>query len=92
MTNVEIIMANQMELVKNGIIKEDEEIHTYQMWHDLWYQVKKGEHAIAKFTIWKPSKGKVEEDENGKQKVVKKPYMFMKSANFFSTTQVEPIS
>lgn len=91
MTNAEIIYANQMELVNNGVIGEEEDIHTYQMWKSLGYQVKKGEHAVTKFPVWKPSKGKVAKDEDGENVMVKKPYMFMKTAAFFSTSQVEPI-
>ena len=41
-------------------IKETESLHTYKEWQSLGFQVKKGQKAIAKFTIWnftnKPSK------------------------------------
>lgn len=61
-----------------------EPIHTYQAWKNLGYQVKKGEKAIAKFTIWKHVHGKKKEDgEQGKDK------MFMKMSSFFKMEQVE---
>lgn len=87
MTNVEIVMANQMALIAEGKIGEDENIHTYQKWKQLGYQVKKGEHAITSFPVWKPAKKK--EQKDGEEIV--KPYMFMKNAAFFSSTQVEAI-
>jgi hypothetical protein len=52
--------------------------------------VKKGEHAIAKFPIWKMGKGKIEKDENGED-VEKAGRMFMKLSFFFSPEQVEPM-
>jgi predicted transcriptional regulator len=33
-------------------IKETEQLHTYKEWQRLGYQVKKGQKAIAKITIW----------------------------------------
>lgn len=63
-----------------------EPIHTYQAWKKLGYQVKKGEKAIAKFTIWKHVSGKKKEDgEQGKDR------MFMKMSSFFKMEQVEKI-
>ena len=58
--------------------------HTYEHWKQLGYQVKKGEHAELKLTIWK--QGKPKEDENGKQIAGK---MFLKNAAFFGSGQVE---
>lgn len=70
-----------------------EEIHTYAKWKALGFQVRKGEKAIAQIPVWKPAKGKkkTEEADDEKVKVEKKPYMFLKTASFFSSTQVEPI-
>lgn len=68
-------------------IKETEPIHTFAAWKELGFSVKKGEHAIAKFTIWKYRKKKAETDEEtdtGK--------MFMKTAHFFKASQVEAIA
>lgn len=66
-----------------------EPIHTFQAWKALGYSVKKGEHAIAKFPIWKPvakKKGaKKEEDEEKEQKT---DHMFMKMSFFFTADQV----
>lgn len=39
-----------------------EEIHTYKEWSELGRQVKKGEHAIAKFPIWIPRNKKKNHD------------------------------
>lgn len=65
-----------------------EEIHTFQAWKAKGFSVKKGEHAVASFKIWKHTskqmkndKGEDEEHEN----------MFMKTAHFFTRAQVEPI-
>lgn len=67
-------------------VPEPEEIHTYQAWKQLGYQVKKGQKAIAAFTIWKhTSKENKETDE-------KEDKMFMKNAHFFKPSQVEAIA
>lgn len=67
------------------VIKETEPIHTYNAWKELGYQVRKGEKAVAQFTIWKYRAGKYNEEqeteEDGK--------MFMKKASFFTMRQVE---
>jgi antirestriction protein ArdC len=67
---------------------ETEEIHTYQHWKGLGYQVRKGEKAIAKFQVWKYSTKKVE-TEDGDEK--KKGFCFLKDASFFSESQVDKI-
>lgn len=67
-------------------LPEAEEIHTYQKWKELGYQVQKGQKAIAKFPIWKYVEKKAEsEDEKGKMS------MFMKNSSWFSRSQVEEI-
>ena len=58
--------------------------HTYEVWKQLGYQVRKGEHADMKLTIWK--QGKAKEDENGKQLPAR---MFLKTAHFFGRGQVD---
>ena len=68
---------------------EPEPIHTFQVWKQLGYSVKKGEHAIAKFTIWKYS-SKMIENEEGKEE--ESGHCFMKMAHFFKRDQVEEIS
>ena len=71
-------------------INEPEEIHTYQAWKALGYQVKRGEKAIAKFTIWKYKAGKVEVEAEGEEEE-QKGRMFMKMSHFFSESQVEAV-
>lgn len=71
-----------------------EELHTYASWKKLGYKVKNGEHAIAKFPIWKYTTKKVLDDN--KQVVLDEAgnemetsNMFMKVSAFFSESQVE---
>lgn len=76
----------------DGSIKEMQEpepIHTFACWKGMGYSVKKGEHAIAKFPIWKGSE-KVIKDEEGNETDEKKLAMFRKEAFFFKRSQVEP--
>ena len=89
MTNAEIILGNKMILINEGIINEDTELHTYAHWKSLGYQVKKGEHAVAKFSIWKYTKGKKKEMSEEEAQV--KGYCFMKNSAWFTDKQVEPI-
>lgn len=71
--------GNELELA------EPEEIHTFAAWKSLGYSVKKGEKAVAKFTIWKYAEKKVEEGKD--EETIKN--MFMKSSCFFAQSQVE---
>ena len=71
------------------IIREPDEIHTYAAWKQMGFQVKKGEKAVAKFTIWKYA-SKTTETETGDEEETGK--MFMKLAFFFSPAQVEKIA
>ena len=71
------------------LIPEAEEIHTFQHWKELGFQVRRGEHAIADFSIWKyttRAKGKTEEEAQ------EKGFCFMKRAFWFSASQVDPIA
>lgn len=105
MTNAEIIFTAEQELAKAGliqytgrtyeaknekgepvIIRETEAIHTFQHWKELGFIVKKGQKAIAKLTIWKHTSKKDEETGEEESK------MFMKTASFFSASQVEAIA
>lgn len=70
-------------------VKETEPIHTFAAWKQLGYRVKKGEKAVAQFTIWKHTKSKVEETPDGSAEYVDKGKMFMKKASFFRSCQVE---
>ena len=65
-------------------IPEPEEIHTFAGWKDAGYKVKRGEHAVAQFGIWKYSAKK---DEDGKPDG--RGYCFLKQSHFFSAAQVE---
>lgn len=65
-----------------------EEIHTFAAWKARGYKVKKGEHAIAKFPIWKYT-NKTVENEDGEEE--KKENMFLKVSAFFKCSQVEKI-
>lgn len=68
---------------KKFVIKETEPIHTYNTWKEMGFQVKKGQKAVAQFTIWKYSGKKNEETDE------EEGHMFMKRASFFSARQVE---
>ena len=66
------------------VVKETEPIHTYATWKSMGMMVRKGEHAVTKLVIWKHTE-KVNEDGEKDAK------MFMKTAHFFSRSQVEVI-
>lgn len=67
-------------------IQEPEEIHTYAIWKNLGYQVKKGEKAITKLQIWKHTTKQKGEDEPPEERMIRK------TAYFFSPAQVEKIT
>lgn len=87
MTNAQIITENMILLAMNGAIQPDEEIHTFQRWKALGYSVKKGEHAVAKFPIWKMGTKK---NDDGEEETTGR--MFLKTSAFFKTSQVEPLA
>lgn len=62
-------------------------MHTYEHWKSLGFQVRKGEHADLKLTIWK--QGKAKEAEDG---TMKPGRMFMKTAAFFGVSQVDKVA
>lgn len=70
-------------------IKETEAIHTYQHWKSLGFQVQKGQKAVANIQIWKYTSKLVEVENNGETTEEEKSRMFMKTAAFFSASQVE---
>lgn len=105
MTNAQIVDNMKQRLLTEGKIKptgrvltavdgegnkieipEAEEIHTFQTWKELGYRVMKGQKAIAKFPIWKftVKELKAEGEE-------RKTSMFLKTAAWFSRSQVEKI-
>ena len=71
------------------MVEEPEAIHTYAVWKQLGFQVKKGEKAKASFVIWKCVSSKKNEEEADEQPENK---MFMKKAHFFTIDQVEKIT
>lgn len=89
MTNKQIIDNARFGLAADGKLEmvngQPEEIHTYNKWKELGYQVFRGEKAICKLAIWKPISKKKAEDEEEQEKDVR---MTMKTAFFFSAKQV----
>lgn len=105
MTNAEMIFMAGQNLAEQGLIKytgrtfdgvdgegnpvqikETEPIHTYTRWKEMGYQVQKGQKAVAKLTIWKHTTKK--DKETGEET----ENMFMKTAAFFSLSQVQKLA
>lgn len=63
-------------------VAEPEPLHTFQAWKEMGYAVKKGEHAVAAFPIWKHTV----KQKDGADPEVK---MFLKLSHFFRMSQVE---
>lgn len=81
------VLTFQDEEGKEIQVEEPQEIHTYAAWKGLGYQVKKGEKALAKFTIWKyTTSRKAQETEEEAQE---RGHCFMKLSFFFAPAQVE---
>ena len=79
-------------------VEEPEVIHTYSTWKKLGFQVKKGQKAIASFTIWKYAERTCKDEEGNAvidqltgQEAIDSS-MFMKKASFFTADQVEKIA
>lgn len=97
MTNLEIIEAAKYGLYEEGkltlIDGFIEDIHTYARWKALGYAVRSGEHAVAKFKVWKPCKTKkkseIDDEENKDVEIPQK--LILVSSAFFSQSQVEKI-
>ena len=85
-----IIENARAELILGGLLTPEQEIHTFQRWKALGYSVKKGEHAIAKFAIWKMGTRKTKNDD-GEEEETTTGRCFMKTSAFFSSAQVEPL-
>ena len=81
-----------------------EPIHTFAMWKNLGYSVKKGEKAVAMITIWKHTEKERELTQEEKESMnaatlmaltdgtgdtVKTENCFMKTSAFFTFDQVE---
>jgi len=85
-----------VEVIENGqpvkkAIQEPEPIHTFQDWKNRGYIVKKGEKAIAAFTIWNFHSHK-KDDEEEEKSLMKNGYYYMKKAAFFKYSQVKPLN
>ena len=71
-----------------------EEIHTFDEWKKLGFMVQKGQHAVAKFQIWMPRKGKAKakpEDEEQQEAGAPKGF-YKKIAFFFTAEQVKEVA
>jgi len=67
-----------------------ESIHTFAEWKRCGFIVKRGEHAIDTFPIWKPITRRVEtEDPDADGETTTK--MIMVKAAFFAAHQVQPL-
>ena len=76
-------------------MQEPEPIHTYRAWKEMGYQVRKGEKAVAQFTIWKHTGGKTEEmpmQDGTTAEAHDRGRMFMKKSSFFKASQVDKIT
>lgn len=67
---------------------ETESIHTFQYWKTNGYKVRKGEKAIARFSIWKHTNERETKTPDG-ETVIIPAKMFLKESCFFSASQVE---
>lgn len=68
-------------------LPEPEPIHTFAAWKKLGYHVKSGETAVAKFAVWKHTTKKSVAEDTGIEETETR--MIMKTAAFFSASQVE---
>lgn len=78
MKNEMIIALEEAKLIKSGAMSSEEVLHTFVVWKQLGYSVKRGEKAIAKFDVWKYA-----ENKEGEARI------FLKTAAFFASHQVE---
>lgn len=87
--------GRQIELIdekgNKKYIDEPEQIHTYVIWKELGYQVKRGEKAIVDIKIWKYTTRKVKEELKLHENDDTEECMFLTKAFFFKFSQVEKI-
>ena len=71
-----------------------EAIHTFAAWKARGYIVRKGEHAIAAFHVWKYSDRRRNESEEGETDGERENggRCFLKKSFFFKASQVEKIT
>lgn len=84
---IEMVLLNDDGTEEKKMVEEPEPIHTFAVWKQLGYSVKKGEKAKASFMIWKYVQGKKKEETEEEPE----DKMFMKKAHFFTFEQVEPV-
>ena len=68
-----------------------EAIHTFAVWKQLGFMVKRGEHAVAKFLIWKPVSRRAADDEDAGEDTEAGTKMIKVKAYFFAAHQVQPM-
>lgn len=69
-----------------------EEIHTFDYWKNAGRCVKYGEHAVAKFAVWSPTKASRKEQAEAEAKGEKpKMKMYMRMTSFFKRDQTETL-
>ena len=80
-------------------IELPEAIHTFSAWKKAGFTVKRGEHAVACFPVWKYSErrnasadGEAEEETSADGETAPAGYMRLRKAFFFSASQVEPLT
>ena len=79
---------------ENGIkrLEMPEAIHTYKIWQDLGYQVRKGETSEIKIRIWKyDNRRRRRNSEESEEETQNSERCFKTLASFFTRAQVDPI-
>ena len=69
-------------------IDEIQPLNTVAAWNKIGYKVIKGEHPIARFSIWKYTHKKPKVEDGEEIKAQGRGYCYMKLSNFFTDTQV----
>lgn len=71
-----------------------EDIHTFAAWKARGYVVRKGEHAIAAFHVWRYSDRRRSDAEEGETDGEQESggHCFLKRSFFFKASQVEKIT
>ena len=72
-----------------GEVQEAEAIHTFAEWKALGFMVKKGQHAVAKFPIWRFTERTRASRRDEETEDRPDPHYYMKVSAFFSASQVE---